>query len=147
MVKQIERNRKEEMPNQKADPLDFSQPSCFSNSKKQSHQLTISTYFQPLMNSSIPYLQYFTNNFNGKLKYRVLVLTAGRRKPQVNDNDDNILQLILVNCKDPKSSFFLPICWASLLEIFNQASDSPKIVSPLPSELINERNEVYEHPF
>jgi len=97
------------------------------------------------MNNSIPYLQYFTNNFNGKLKCRVLVLTAGRRKPHVND-DDNILQLILVNCEDPKSSFFFPIGWASLLEKFNQGSGIPKVVFPLPSELINERNEVYAPP-
>jgi hypothetical protein len=64
------------------------------------------------MNNSIPYLKYFTNKFNGKLKCRVLVLAAGRRKPQVN-NDDIILRLILVNCD--KSSFFVAI----LMGIFN----------------------------
>jgi len=72
------------------------------------------------MNNSIPYLQYFTNNFNGKFKCRVLVLTAGRKKPHVND-DDNILQLILVNCEDPKSSSFSPfdghLYWKNLIKL------------------------------
>ncbi len=66
-------------------------------------------------------------------------MTARRRKPHVND-DDNILWLILVDCEDPESSFLLPFWWASLLEKFNQASDNPKIVSPLPSELRQPRN-------
>jgi hypothetical protein len=47
-------------------------------------------------------------------------LTAGRRKPHVND-DDNILQLILVNCEDPKSSFFSPfdghLYWKKLIKL------------------------------
>jgi hypothetical protein len=66
------------------------------------------------MNNSIPYLQYFTNNFNGKLKCRVLILMGGRRKPRVND-DDNMLGLILVNCEDPKSS----LLFALLMGIFD----------------------------
>jgi hypothetical protein len=47
-------------------------------------------------------------------------LTAGRRKPYFN-NDDNILELILVNCEDPKNSFF-PVSmgifdWKNLIKL------------------------------
>jgi hypothetical protein len=48
------------------------------------------------MNNSIPYLQYFTNNFNESLSVEFSSWLQEEEKPHVND-DDNILQLILVN--------------------------------------------------
>jgi hypothetical protein len=47
-------------------------------------------------------------------------LTAERRKPHVN-NDDNILGLVAANCEDPKNSFFPVLTgifdWKNLIKL------------------------------